>query len=139
VTGVAHPGQFFRLNLQTPRRLLDERTGATRTRALHQNLFALRVGTAVEEDRLHVFAADFADEADVWMQFFHGGGNGDDFLDDFPAEERRDPAGSGSGEEHAVAFARQPMAGFERGQEFENLFRLFSVMPLVGLREDLAR
>ena len=55
--------------------------------ALHQHLLAARSSFPLEEDRLHVFAADFTDEADAGMELVHGSRDGDDFLHRFASDQ----------------------------------------------------
>ncbi len=65
-------------------------------------MFALVGVITVEEDGLHIFATDFADESHGGMKFFDGRRDRHDFLNDFPANEGSDKSGAGSGEINAV-------------------------------------
>ena len=87
VPRVMHFGKRFRSNLQFARRFLDEGAGAARAGALHQDLLALRRPVAVEEDGLHIFSTDFADETHRRMQPLDAGRHRHDFLNDFGAHD----------------------------------------------------
>ena len=85
VSVVAHLRELIGRDFQLSGSLFDERPGAAGTRALHQHLLALAEAITVKENRLHVFAADFADEAHVGMNFFNSRCDGYDFLNDLPS------------------------------------------------------
>ena len=105
---------------------------------MHQNLLAFGVALAGEEDGLHVFAADFADKADGGMEFLDSGGDGDDFLNKFRADERSNQAAAGAGEENAVLLGSEAELLFEAEKKLENFLGLLGVVALVSLGEDFA-
>ncbi|GBC78647.1 hypothetical protein HRbin08_02143 [bacterium HR08] len=135
---VAHLRKSFQGDLQFPRRLLNERARAARTRALHEDLLSLGLPLTSEEDRLHVLAADLADESDGRMQALDGRRHGDDLLDHPSAHERGDQPRARTREEDAISPRRQPMLALQAGEEFEDLLRLPRVVSLIGLGEKIA-
>jgi len=90
VPRIAHLGELFRWNLQLARCLFDESAGAAGTGRLHQDLFALVGFRSAEENGLHIFAANFADEAYGGMNFFDGCGDRHNFLNRLPSDKRSD-------------------------------------------------
>ena len=139
VPRVAHFGKRFRSNLQFARRLLDERAGAARAGALHQDLLALRRPVAVEEDGLHIFSTDFADEAHGRMQPLDARRHGHDFLNDLGSHDGSNQSRSRPGQEDAIALRRQTMLRLEPRQKLQNFFSLLGIVPLVGLGDALRR
>jgi len=138
VTRVAHFGKLFRGNLQLARGFLDERPGAARTSALHQDLLALGGPLAGEEDRLHVFSADFAHEAHAGMKPLDAGRHGDHFLNNFRARQGSQKARPRPGEENPVAPGREAVLRLKPRKELQDLFTLLGVVPFVGLGDHLA-
>ena len=107
VARVAHLGEFFCRNLQFACCLFDEGACAARTSGLHQNLFALVGFCPAEENGLHIFAANFADEAHRGMNFFDGCGDRHNFLNRFPSDKRSDEPRARAGEKNAVLMRRE--------------------------------
>ena len=132
---VAHLRKLIGGNFQFPRGLLNECSRAAGTRALHQHLLALAGAVAVEEDCFHVFAANFADEAHVGMKFLDGRGDGHDFLDNLPSDERRDQPRTRSGEEDAVPLRSEAVLFLQPSQEVEDFLRLPGVVAFVSLTQ----
>ena len=91
-----------------------------------------------EEDGLHVFSADFADEAHVGMKLVHRGCHGDHFLNYLAADQWRNDARPRSGEEDTVAPRRKTVLAFQQREEMKNLLRLLRVVPLIGLCQHIA-
>lgn len=137
-TVVAHLRELLQGNLQLARGLLDEGTGSSRTRALHEHLLRARPAAVREEDRLHVLAADLADEVDGRVIDLDRRRDGDHLLHDAPADERGDVTASGTGEEDPVTTWLKAVAAFEIAQEVEDLLGGSSAMALIVLRLDRA-
>src|SRR5258706_12419247 len=112
VSGVAHFGKLFRRNLQFAGRLFNEGSRPARAGALHQDLFALCFGIAVEKDRFHVFPADFAHEMHGRVKFFNAGGDRHNFLNYFSTGKRCNQSRAGAIKENAVVFRSQAMLVF---------------------------
>ena len=101
-------------------------------------MLALGFPVAVEEDGLHIFSTDFADETHRRVQPLDAGRHRDDFLNDLGSGDRSDQSGSRAGKENAIALRREAMLRFEPRQKLQNFFRLLGVVPLVGLGNDFA-
>src|SRR3979490_1086339 len=138
VPRVAHFRKLFGWDLQLAGRLFNKGSRAARAGALHQDLLALCFSVAVEEDRLHAFAADFTDEMHRRVKFFYACGNSYNFLNDFPSCQGSDEPGTGSGEEDAIVLGCQAVLGFETGKKLQNFFRLLGVVALIRLGNDFA-
>ncbi len=130
---VSHLGERLGSNFKLAGCLLDERTGPPRAGALHQHLFAARGSFALKENGLHVLAANFADEADIRMKLVHRGCDRNHLLHRLAADQWRNDARAGTGEEHTVAARGKPVLRFQHGQELKNLFGLASVVAFVRL------
>src|SRR5262245_32080507 len=123
---------------QLPGRFLDEGPCASGTGALHEHLLVPGSAVFLKENGLHVFPANFADEANSGMEPFDSGRHRNDLLYYLSTDERGDDAGSGSGEENIVSLRSQAVSCFEPAQKFVDFFRLLGPVPLVFLRKDLA-
>ena len=91
---VMHFRERFRSDLQLARCFLDECAGAARAGALHQHLLALGASIAVEEDGLHIFSTDFADETHRRVQPLDAGRHRHDFLNNLGSYDGCDQARS---------------------------------------------
>ncbi len=91
--------------------------------------------SAAEENRLHVFAANFADEAHVGMNFLHRRGHRHNFLNHFPAHQRRNQPRARTRKKDAVLLRSEVVLLLHPVQEVENFFRLLGVVAFVGLPE----
>ena len=73
----------------------------------------------------------------VRVQFFHRRCDRNDLLDNLAADQRRDQPAAGAGEQHEVAAALQAAFALHAQQEFQNLFRLPRMVPLIVLPQHL--
>src|SRR5258706_5987902 len=124
--------------MQLARRLLDKGAGAAAARGLHVDLLGLAVTAGGEEERLHVLAADLEDEVDLRVQLLDRGRHSDHFLHHLAAEKLLEHAGTGAGEEDAVALRREAALGLHAPEELEHHFRLLGAVALVVLPANLA-
>jgi hypothetical protein len=72
------------------------------------------------------------------MLALHAGGHRHDFLDELGADQRRQEAGAGAGEEDAILADRQAGLGLHPLKELHHLLGLAGVVALIVLPADLA-
>jgi hypothetical protein len=135
---VGQGGQLLGGHLQLPRGLLDEGAGTAAAGRLHVDLLGASGSGGGEEDRLHVLAADLRDEPHVRMLLLDARRDGDDFLDELAADERRDESGTRAREEDAIRADRQAGLGLHPAEELDDLLGLAGVVSLIVLPCDLA-
>src|SRR5262245_49821496 len=73
------------------------------------------------------------------MELFYRQRYGGDLLHEFGADERRDPAAAGSGDEGTAVVPADVELRFEPPQKFQRFLGLFGFMALVVGPDDLVR
>jgi hypothetical protein len=129
----SHPRQIVR-HSQLAGGLLHERAGTAGACALHEHLLATAVHRVPEEQRLHILAADLADEVHRRVEALHRRCHRHHLLHRPGADVVGHRACAGTGGQHTVPSGGEAVLFLQPGQEFQHLVRLLRAVPLVLLR-----
>ena len=121
--------------------LVDDRAGPAGAFVVHRGNLLLASGLRIllEDDDLGVLAAKLDDRVHFGMEFLDRQRDGGNLLHELGADERRNRAAAGSGDEHPAGRVGDPEIRLEAAEKFERFFGLLGLVPLVVRPEHRVR